>query len=70
MIEKKENVKETSRLANEYGTDFVSLYYRSLDTKRHVRIFYIYMVKYAHATNQIEFFFNIYKNKGIGQILF
>ena len=44
-----ESVKEISKLANEYGTDFVNLFYKSLDTKRHVNIIYIILV--ISATN-------------------
>jgi hypothetical protein len=40
-----ESVKEISKLANEYGTDFVNLFYKSLDTKRHVN-HYLYNYGY------------------------
>ncbi len=39
-----ESVKEISKLANEYGTEFVNLFYKSLDTKRHVRSFLFNLV--------------------------
>ena len=34
----KENIKEISKLANEYGTEFVNVFYKTLDSKRHVRL--------------------------------
>jgi hypothetical protein len=35
-INDEDSIKEISKLANEYGTEFVNVFYKTLDTKRHV----------------------------------
>lgn len=35
---KQESVREISKLANEYGSDFVNIFYKTLDQKRHVNL--------------------------------
>lgn len=39
-INDEESVKEISKLANQYGSEFVNVFYRNFDTKRHVRIYH------------------------------
>ena len=35
-INDEESVKEISKLANQYGSEFVNVFYRNFDTKRNV----------------------------------
>lgn len=54
-INDEESVKEISKLANEYGSEFVNVFYKTLDTKRHELLkYYDDDCKLVWGGNEIE----------------